>query len=103
MSGPHEGYVTSSRGELRTVVSPKMRVEVLSGFVTHERKAVGIGDRVTLPRAMALAQCHIGNARELTQAELDEEAQAAAAPTPPGVVEHREPDAQVRDPRSRRL
>jgi hypothetical protein len=87
---------------MRTVVPDKMRVEVLSGFISHERKALAPGERVTLPRALALAPCHIGNARELTTDEVAAELQAAAAPTPPGVVEHREPDAQVRDPRTRK-
>jgi hypothetical protein len=97
-----KGYVTQEGGVHRTVGAATMRVVVLSGFISHERTSLDPGTRVTLPRALALAQCHLGNARALTAEEEAADAAAAARPTPPGEVEHREPDAQVRDPRTRK-
>jgi hypothetical protein len=94
-----EGYVTMEDGQIKTIPPNMVRVEILSSFIGHDRRVLEPGERVTLPRALALSQCLIGTARELTPAELAEE---APKPTPPETVETRDPTLTTREPRVRK-
>ena len=90
-----EGYVVMEGGEVKRVDPGQVAVEIVSDFIGHNREHLAKGDRVLLPRPLALAQIAIGAARELTPEEI-------AAPTPPETIEVRDPTPTTRDPKVRK-
>ena len=92
-----DGYVVMEGGQVKLVEQSHVAVEIVSDFIGHNREHLARGERVSLPRALARAQIAIGAARELTAEEL-----SAAAPTPPEVVEVRDPTPTNRDPKMRK-
>jgi hypothetical protein len=64
-----EAMAAMKTAEPTPIPQGHIAVEVMSDFVGHERKALSKGERVTLPRALALAMIQIGNARAITAEE----------------------------------
>jgi hypothetical protein len=90
------GYVTIEGGQFRRRGEESLDVEILSGFIAPGSRPVDKGDRLRLPKSVALEHIAIGNARLVAAEDVP------PAPSAPETVQVRDPAPRTHDPKVRK-